>query len=394
MKNSKYILEPYNGNSSRFDCPACNKKKSFVRYIDIEKNQYLPFQFGKCNREIKCGYWLDPYKEKVWKDEKVNDFQVSWSPPKNLSTLKKHKDPDYISFDILLKSLGGQYQNNFLAFLKNRYGAENCKELIKKYFIGSSKHWNKIGATVFWQVDFFGNVRSGKIMAYNPETGKRIKKPFNHITWVHKLLGLDEFNLSQCYFGEHLLSIYRKKPVAIVESEKTAVISSLYFPQFVWIASGSLSNISVDKSEVLVGRNVVMFPDASIEGRAFEIWNKKCEELAEIVQSIEVSRILESHCSIEEKQQGLDLADFLIKFELKDFLANESNYKTSEFQTLNEYSKGLKLEGKNIINSFGYPATWDTLSSFQGIDSRTKDFILLAQKNPALLELQKRMLLE
>jgi len=56
-------------------------------------------------------------------------------------------------------------------------------------------------------------------MLYSPTTGKRVKEPFNHITWVHKALKQPDFNLKQCLFGEHLLQD-KTKPVAIVESEK------------------------------------------------------------------------------------------------------------------------------------------------------------------------------
>ena len=43
-------------------------------------------------------------------------------------------------------------------------------------------------------------------MLYNSETGKRIKEPYNHVTWVHSVLHKDDYNLKQCFFGEHLLS--------------------------------------------------------------------------------------------------------------------------------------------------------------------------------------------
>ena len=36
----------------------------------------------------------------------------------------------------------------------------------------------------------------------------------------------EEWELSQCLFGEHLLSLYPDRTVALVESEKTAVICS------------------------------------------------------------------------------------------------------------------------------------------------------------------------
>jgi hypothetical protein len=65
------------------------------------------------------------------------------------------------------------------------FGVEVADQLVSKYFIGTSKHWP--GATVFWQIDISGKVRTGKIMLYSPATGKRVKEPFNHISWAHKV---------------------------------------------------------------------------------------------------------------------------------------------------------------------------------------------------------------
>ena len=64
-------------------------------------------------------------------------------------------------------------------------------------------------------------------MLYSPKTGKRSKEPYHAPNWVHKVLNLPEFSLQQCFFGEHLLK-GNTKPVAICESEKTAIIASVY----------------------------------------------------------------------------------------------------------------------------------------------------------------------
>ena len=62
-KNSsvhRFILEPYKGLDSRFTCPSCRKKHSFTRYVDITTGNYIGDDFGRCSREINCGYIKSP----------------------------------------------------------------------------------------------------------------------------------------------------------------------------------------------------------------------------------------------------------------------------------------------------------------------------------------------
>ena len=98
------------------------------------------------------------------------------------------------------------------------------------------------GATVFWQIDRDGNVRVGKSMGYDAVTRHRIKEPFNQVNWVHSVRKVPDLHMKQCLFGEHLLSdtstTKTAKPVAIVKSEKTALVAALCIPDFVWLATG------------------------------------------------------------------------------------------------------------------------------------------------------------
>jgi hypothetical protein len=48
-------------------------------------------------------------------------------------------------------------------------GASRTQELIAQFYIGTSKHWP--GATIFWQIDHQGRIRTGKIMLYDPRGG-------------------------------------------------------------------------------------------------------------------------------------------------------------------------------------------------------------------------------
>jgi hypothetical protein len=212
-------------------------------------------------------------------------------------------------------SLQKHEANHFVKFLIGLFGVEVSKELISCYFIGTSKYWE--GATVFWQIDISGKVRTGKIMLYSPTTGKRVKEPFNHITWVHKALKQPEFELRQCLFGEHLLHD-KTKPVAIVESEKTAIIASAYLPQFIWLAVGSLNNLNAEKCLVLKGRTVILFPDLN----GFEKWSNKAMELSHLAV-FTVSDLLERKATEAERKQGFDLADYLVKFDYREFILPE-----------------------------------------------------------------------
>jgi hypothetical protein len=227
------------------------------------------------------------------------------------------KSVSLIPVDLFKASLKGYEANHFVTFLTNLFGVEITNQVISKYFIATSKHWE--GATLFWQIDITGAVRTGKIMLYSPTTGKRVKEPYNLITWVHKSPKLPEFVLKQCLFGEHLLKD-EIKPVAIVESEKTAIIASVYLPQFIWLAVGGKENLNLkaDKFQVLKGRLVALFPDL----KGFEKWNNEAKNSPQLAK-ISVSDLLESNASETDKEQGLDLSDYLIRYNHKDFALPE-----------------------------------------------------------------------
>ena len=302
MRGFRYRLEPYNGMKTRFCCPKCGKQNVFTKYIDTDKNEYLNDSVGCCSRIIKCGYHYKP--KEYFLDNNIPSNTIF---KKYISFDKKPKlEISYIDIEIMKKSIAPKESNFFIDYLVSLWDLETASFLAEKYNIGTSKYWN--GATVFWQKDKEGKVRSGKIMLYNAVNGKRVKKPFNYINWAHKVLKLENFNLKQCYFGEHLLIEDKSKPVAIVESEKTAIISSIYLPEFIWLACGSVNNLNASKTKCLKGRSVVLFPDL----KCFDIWNDKIPKLTNLAR-FRVSTLLRDNASEAEKNMGLDLADYLIK---------------------------------------------------------------------------------
>ena len=65
--------------------------------------------------------------------------------------------------------------------------------------------------------------------------------------------------------SKHLMK-GNNKPVAIVESEKTAIVASIYIPEYVWIATGGKNGCKwkeKDIAKVLLNREqpIYLFPD-------------------------------------------------------------------------------------------------------------------------------------
>lgn len=312
MNEHRYILEPYKGMNTRYACPRCeSKQKTFVCYIDTQTSEHVHPTVGRCNRESNCGYHYTP--KQYFHDNNIQ-YSTAQTMFKPIYNPKLKQNVSFITDEVFKDSLTQYTENNFVNYLFSLLGAEVTIGLIEKYFIGTSKFWN--GATVFWQIDVQGKIRTGKIMLYDAITGKRIKESFNCINWVHKIVKQPDFELRQCLFGEHLLCD-KIKPIAIVESEKTAIIASAYLPQYIWLASSGLQNLNIEKCKVLKDRNVILFPDL----KGFDKWESKMGELFNKFSgtSFKISNFLESCASDEEKERGLDIADYLIKFKPKDF---------------------------------------------------------------------------
>jgi hypothetical protein len=284
--NNELKFERKRNKVENCPCGKSNRDGKFAPYVDCEK-------YGYCH---SCGQtFLPPI-------EKMEQSQIL--PQKNETRPTKIERP--ISFfpnDFFRQSMDNYNENNFVQFLIDRFGVDNTIELVARYQIGTSKQWK--GATIFWQIDQKERIRTGKIMLYNRTTGKRIKEPYNHVLAVKH--PNENSNLKQCLFGEHLIQD-NKQPIAIVESEKTAIISSYFFPKYIWLATGGKTQMRAEKMAVLRGRTVVLFPDL----KAFDEWKQKAVEFSNIA-TFKVSDLLERKATSEDKQCSFDLADYLLK---------------------------------------------------------------------------------
>jgi Domain of unknown function (DUF6371) len=314
-------LEKYHGKNSRFICPQCQKKE-FVRYID-DSGEYLSFDVGRCNRESSCGYHKKP------KDHFVENPQIELLKNKsifrpmsrNIADLQVLINANIFTIEkkYLTATLGKYEQNNFICFLECLFTSDDVKCLVKRFAIGTASDFK----TVFWQIDGKGCIRTGRVMLFDKHTGKRSKVV--HQDWIHSILIkrglLKGFELKQCLFGEHQLLIEseKHKTVAIVESDKTAIIASYFMPEFIWMSAGAKGYLNAERMQPLANRKVILFPDTN----AFVEWSEKAKSLRSIVPRLQVSNYLEKLLTEEQKQNGDDIADFLIEKRIKEVLERE-----------------------------------------------------------------------
>ena len=306
-------------------CPVCGSgtgpNKSGAFSLQQDGKRWRCFSCGKGGDLLDliglCESIPDFKDQKVRAEELFPDnnmLPASAPKPERMPQIKPEPaQPSFIDEKIIQASLSRYNENNFCRWLCSVFGEQKAFELTAAYQIGTSKYWR--GACVFWQVNRTGKISAGKIMLYNSSTGRRVKEPFNHIQWVHKVMKIKPYHLQQCFFGEQLLKVDPQKPVAIVESEKTAVVAAGFPPEYVWLARAGKTNLNKDKLKALQGRRVKLYPDLG----AFDKW----KEIACGVSGVAVSDILERRASKEDRAGGLDLADYL----LRENRGSQSNHK-------------------------------------------------------------------
>ena len=296
MADYRFALER---GGVKYPCPACQQRR-LVRYVDTFTGDQVADEVGRCDREDSCGYHLRP--SEYFDQEGIGPASAP-KAARNPQINPEQVQPSFIDAKIMQASRSRYNVNNFCRWLCGVFGEQRAFELTAAYQIGTSKYW--LGASVFWQIDRDAKIRGGKIMLYDSVTGRRVKEPFNYIQWVHKVMKIKPYHLEQCLFGEHLLEAAQQKPVAIVESEKTAVVAAGYIPEYVWLATAGKNNLNRDKLKALQGRRVKLYPDLM----AYDRW----KEIAGGVSGVTVSDILERRASEADRTKGLDLADYLLR---------------------------------------------------------------------------------
>ncbi len=305
---SRYHLQKYAGISSRHTCPACERPRCFTLYIDDNGNILHP-TVGRCDHESSCGYHRTP--RQYFRDHPEHRHHCH--PERSEGSFTRHARPDRASPSIIPQNLipPPSATNHLISYLKTMIPSSAIDRNIADYRLASTPDQ----AIIFLQIDQDNQCRTGKIMQYNPSTGHRIKDPNKpgRINWLHSILKRrkqlpPDWQLTQCLFGEHLLPQHPDKTVALVESEKTAIICAALMPQYLWLATGGKSGLTSERLSSLKGRKIIVFPDID----AFKDWQQKIFTFPHL--DIRISRLLEDNATPADRAAHIDLADWIIQF--------------------------------------------------------------------------------
>ncbi|MEP2240422.1 MAG: DUF6371 domain-containing protein [Maribacter sp.] len=355
----KYVLDK---SSRKFICPSCGKRR-FVKFVDVMTNEYLKGNYGKCDRSDNCAFKNYPrigkrffkiitkkiidYSSKSYQitDTNFNSYYIPksvileidqngvWinefylkkssisyndleSKVKNdegeiFSIIAKtgltEPKPSYHNLELLENIVNSEDDCNLSFYLKSKFDPVEVRETMMKYNVGRTDNFWK-ASTCFFQVDSISKIRAGKVMLYSKYTGKRIKKPRPLINWMHNtLVEKKSFVLKQCLFGIHLVkSEAENKTIAIVESEKTAIIMSMADKSCLWLACGSKTAINEKMLKSLKSQSLLLFPDKG----SLEDWEARAKNLCNLGFRVRVSPILENKNNLK---LGDDIADLFLK---------------------------------------------------------------------------------
>lgn len=212
--------------SNRFDKLTCRLLSDGIQMLEQGNNGISIWswllRYGGCNDT----------KEAFQKLMNVSNCNIVVPPPKPKPPIR------YVYNHIMHGEKGsiGVTQDDLFSYLASIFG---IRRVITAYnrlnvtplLLKNEDFENRI-ATNFWYVDKQNRILHDKIVLYQPGIGKRDRN-FGGARRFKQEKGF----YGSCYFGEHLLNEQFSK-VYVVESEKTALISTLFSPKNLFLATG------------------------------------------------------------------------------------------------------------------------------------------------------------
>ena len=266
-------------------CPQCNRV-GYKPYI-FPDGQIVGDGCGRCDHETGCGYhvkpseWLKEHRD-IDAASHYNANYVPATPPpavridgsvvRQLYCLRTGaaRNPLLRYWVTILRNVKPEY-----AAMAEQY-VTRLKEALRLFAVGSMPG----GYTIWWIVDDTGWIRSGKCMKYLAN-GHRDKTDKQGFRWVHTspLAGIQPEGAEYvgCLFGLHQLKTMKPDKVHVVESEKTAVLMTMFCPDCVWLATMGIANLNTSRLEPVIRRGIEIILHPDIDG--YERWQERADQI-------------------------------------------------------------------------------------------------------------------
>ncbi|MBT7350621.1 hypothetical protein HN803_07630 [candidate division WWE3 bacterium] len=224
------------------NCPHCSRNKVWRYFEGFHGDE----RFGRCERINSCPsggnvYYPDRTSKRTYLKEVIEVRN------------KQAFIPQMYYRNIML-----DMSSNFHVFCR-KLGISN--DHLVKWGVGTDN-----GKTVFFFINHKKEIVNKKVGRYHKD-GKRDKEfGFYSMRQPPK-----KYKYQLCLYGEHLID---GLDIAIVESEKTAILASWVYPNYSWVACSSAnglsdgSNGSADRISILKDRKVIWVCDADKAGRS------------------------------------------------------------------------------------------------------------------------------
>lgn len=313
MKPTSYTYS-LDRSSRKHICPQCGRR-TLVVYLDGE-GRMLDRTVGRCDRANNCCYHYPP--RQYFSDNGMN-VKPRIQPPAVRLPLPPAEPLLTINPEVMASSLARPREDNDLAVWIHSVmdpiaGRKRVNQVLDLYRLGTDIH----GRAVFWQIDPEGRIHTGKIMAYDRASGRRVKTPrpalatlgsspgrvVKPFEWAHSFKRATAgTRMVQTFYGAHLLGeMPSEARLMLFECEKTALIVAIMLSidgrlgERIPIATGGCQGLNPtvehlsdphDRHHLLSGREVELYPD---NGKLTD-WRLKAASLRKIASEVYISTL-------------------------------------------------------------------------------------------------------
>lgn len=176
--------------------------------------------------------------------------------------------PVYVNNGLVENRATGGKHSKLFKFVCRYFKPDEVSGIFKNYYVGGLYD----GWSAFPYINAAGYCVDIHYQAYDDD-GHRQKEGGQ--TWELKRQKQSDRRAPWCLFGEHLINARPDAPIGIVESEKTALIASLFMPEYVWLATGGLARLKAETCAAVRERDCYLFPDAD----GVHAWREKAAKM-------------------------------------------------------------------------------------------------------------------